>query len=66
MNPRQALEWMELEFGAQRSDLMLKLLLRNQSELEAIVISNFSASNPKRQKMRIALNAILEKHREGK
>jgi hypothetical protein len=45
---------------------MLKLLLRNPSELEAIVISNFSASNPKRQKMRIALNVILEKHREGK
>lgn len=62
MTPKQALEWVMNEFGGQRAELILRLLINNQNELDAIVVSNFSATNPKRQIFRAALRVLLDAH----
>lgn len=60
MTPKQALEWLISELGPDEAEAALARCIKHLDSLDAIIVTRFDASDPRRQKFRQAVRILIE------
>jgi len=60
MTPLDAFSWLSAHLGHDKAEVAVQRCLKHEDALEAIAVSLFHASDPRRQTFRQCIRAILK------